>query len=188
MTGLQVKELADRYAVAAVDLAVDESSGFFGVAKLQADIDKLRPALGDAAVRKALGNPCISKAEKLRMVDDIAGVGKLCPLMKNTLEVMAQNGRLRILPQFLERLHLRILQADNSVVALVVSAQPLSKAQETGILRALENKTSSRYKIKLDLRIDKTLLAGVKINMAGKLYDSSLKSRLDALKQGLRNS
>ncbi|MDR3364317.1 MAG: ATP synthase F1 subunit delta [Clostridiales Family XIII bacterium] len=58
---------------------------------------------------------------------------------------------------------------------------------EKGRLSAFEEKTGASLgkNVKLENRIDKSLIGGVKIYVDGKLIDASVKSRLESMKQKL---
>ncbi|MGO2460014.1 MAG: F0F1 ATP synthase subunit delta, partial [Ewingella sp.] len=78
---------------------------------------------------------------------------------QNLIKVMAENGRLRVLPEVLQQfIELRAsLEAIAEVE--VTSATPLSEDQQAKIAAAMEKRLSR--KVKLNCKIDKSVLAGV---------------------------
>ena len=66
---------------------------------------------------------------------------------------------------------------------LVYTPYPLKAGEKERLEKALGNSLSSE--IRLDERLDPSLLGGVKIALDGKVYDSSLKKRLSSLREEL---
>lgn len=65
----------------------------------------------------------------------------------------------------------------------VYTARPLNDASKNEIISAIKNK----YKVDVELVeiIDEKLLAGIKINIDGKVIDTSLRNRIDSMKKEL---
>src|SRR5471030_243221 len=98
---------------------------------------------------------------------------------QNLIKVMAENGRLRVLPEVLQQfIELRAsLEAIAEVE--VTSATPLSEEQQAKIAAAMEKRLSR--KVKLNCKIDKSVLAGVIIRAGDMVIDGSVRSRLERL-------
>jgi F-type H+-transporting ATPase subunit delta len=104
---------------------------------------------------------------------------------QNLIKVMAENGRLSVLPnvlqQFIE------LRASLEAVAEVevTSASELSEEQQVKITSAMEKRLSR--KVKLNCKIDKSVLAGVIIRAGDMVIDGSIRSRLERLADVLQS-
>ncbi len=104
---------------------------------------------------------------------------------QNLIKVMAENGRLRVLPEVLQQfIELRAsLEAIAEVE--VTSATPLSEVQQAKIAAAMEKRLSR--KVKLNCKIDKSVLAGVIIRAGDMVIDGSVRSRLERLADVLQS-
>ncbi|KAA8727006.1 MAG: F0F1 ATP synthase subunit delta [Ewingella americana] len=104
---------------------------------------------------------------------------------QNLIKVMAENGRLRVLPEVLQQfIELRAsLEAIAEVE--VTSATPLSEDQQAKIAAAMEKRLSR--KVKLNCKIDKSVLAGVVIRAGDMVIDGSVRSRLERLADVLQS-
>ncbi len=104
---------------------------------------------------------------------------------QNLIKVMAENGRLTALPDVLEQfIQLRdAYEATAEVV--VISASALSDSQLTKISTAMEKRLSR--KVKLNCKIDKSVLAGVVIRAGDLVIDGSVRGRLDRLADVLQS-
>ena len=72
------------------------------------------------------------------------------------------------------------------VAAEVVTALPLSSAQEKGVAAALRQALGKDPEI--STRVDPSILGGIKVRVGSRLFDASLKSRLDSLKFALKRA
>jgi len=104
---------------------------------------------------------------------------------QNLIKVMAENGRLRVLPDVLEQFeHLRALSEATAEVE-VTSATELSDEQLAKITAAMEKRLSR--KVKLNCRIDKSVMAGVIIRSGDMVIDGSVRGRLERLADVLQS-
>ena len=104
---------------------------------------------------------------------------------QNLIRVMAENGRLNALPDVLEQfIHLRAVSEATAEVD-VISAAALSEQQLAKISAAMEKRLSR--KVKLNCKIDKSVMAGG-INRAGDMViDGSVRGRLERLADVLQS-
>ena len=70
--------------------------------------------------------------------------------------------------------------------AEVITAVPLDAAQIDGLKTAL--RASLGKDPEITTRVDPAILGGVKVRVGSRLYDASLKSRLDSLKFALKRA
>ncbi|PWC20043.1 F0F1 ATP synthase subunit delta [Brenneria roseae subsp. roseae] len=104
---------------------------------------------------------------------------------QNLIKVMAENGRLLVLPEVLEQfIQLRAAQ-ESTVDVEVISASALSEQQLSKIAAAMEQRLSR--KVKLNCKIDKSVIAGVVIRAGDMVIDGSIRGRLDRLADVLQS-
>ena len=103
---------------------------------------------------------------------------------QNLIKVMAENGRLRVLPDVLEQFeHLRALSEATAEVE-VTSAQPLNATQIEKIAAAMEKRLAR--KVKLNCNVDSSLIAGVVIRTEDFVIDGSSRGQLARLANELQ--
>ncbi|MCB9691360.1 MAG: ATP synthase F1 subunit delta [Alphaproteobacteria bacterium] len=97
--------------------------------------------------------------------------------------LLSRNGRIRVFD--LVREHYNRLADDRAgrVRARVTTAEPLSPQFEIEIKAALEASTGKTVYIEHD--IDPSLIGGMVARVGGKVYDSSIRTRLDQLRRTL---
>ena len=104
---------------------------------------------------------------------------------QNLIRVMAENGRLNALPDVLEQfIHLRAVSEATAEVD-VISAAALSEQQLAKISAAMEKRLSR--KVKLNCKIDKSVMAGGIIRAGDMVIDGSVRGRLERLADVLQS-
>ena len=68
----------------------------------------------------------------------------------------------------------------------VITALPLSAAQAKGVQAALRQALGKDPEI--STRVDPAILGGIKVKVGSRLFDASLKSKLDSLKFALKRA
>lgn len=104
---------------------------------------------------------------------------------QNLIKVMAENGRLALLPevyvQFMAFRHEYEKQIDVEVISAVV----LNKAQQNAIASKLEARLER--KVKLNCSVDETLIAGVVIRAGDLIIDNSVSGSVRRLGDALQS-
>ncbi|QHM73130.1 F0F1 ATP synthase subunit delta [Mixta intestinalis] len=104
---------------------------------------------------------------------------------QNLIKVMAENGRLSALPAVLEQ-YIQLRDAWEATAEVeVISASALSDEQLTKISVAMEKRLSR--KVKLNCKIDKSVMAGVIIRAGDMVIDGSIRGRLERLADVLQS-
>jgi len=176
-------EAGERYARAAFDLALDRKI----LDKVQADAAALKALLTESAeLRGVIASPFYKSEVKLNALLAVAAKAKLQDLTKKALGVMAANGRLNHLFPFITAFGKLYAVHKGIVSAEVVSAVELSDAQ-TGDLKAALTKALGGQ-ADIHTRVDPAILGGLKVRVGSRLFDASLKTKLDSLKFALKRA
>ena len=176
-------EVGERYAQALFDLALETGR----LDAVRADVKSLRAAwIESADLRRLASSPVMKSDDQGRGLMAVAAQAGFEAATRNFLGLLAQNGRARDLPGVLagfERLYAR---HTGLVAAEVVSAQALDEVQITHIRNALRE-TLGRAP-ELTVRVDPSILGGLKVKVGSKLFDASLKTKLDSMKYALKRA
>jgi F-type H+-transporting ATPase subunit delta len=179
----KVSNVGERYAQALFDLANDQKQ----IAAVEADLKSLKAALADSRdLRVLLGSPAFSAETKGKGLDAIAAKAKLNPTTRKFLGLLAANGRASALASVITSFEALTAAARGAVSAEVVTAIPLSAAQAKGVQSALRQALGKDPEI--STRVDPAILGGIKVKVGSRLFDASLKSRLDSLKFALKRA
>ena len=172
-----------RYARAAFDLAQDQDV----LDKVRGDMIRLKALLLESAeLRTFVVSQAYSSDIKLGGLLAVSKKLKLTKVTANLLGVMAANRRLdQLFPTitaFLKR-----YEAHKGIVsAEVTSAVALTAPQLDDLKRALAKALG--HQADIDTRVDPAILGGLKVRVGSRLFDASLKTKLDSLKFALKRA
>jgi F-type H+-transporting ATPase subunit delta len=176
-------EVGERYAQALFDLA-DETKALDAV---RADLRALRAAWGESAdLRRLATSPVIAAEDQGKGLTAIADKAKFNATTKKFLGLLAANGRARDLTAVIAAFEALYAKKTGVVAAEVVSAQALSAAQLKSIQSAL--RTALGKDPETTVRVDPSILGGLKVKVGSKLFDASLKTKLDQMKFALKRA
>ena len=132
----------------------------------------------DAAMSEVLDNPQLGREQKGELLLKVIG-DKLNAQQINLIKLMAENDRLKALPEVNDQFDVYRAEAEGKIDAEVVSAFPLSDEQEQAITATL--KTKLGREITLTTTTDESLIGGVVIKAGDTIIDGSMKSQLESL-------
>ena len=175
------QSIAGRYAQAVFEIA--KESG--GVDALATQTDDLNTALHDSAdLRELISSPKYSREDQSRAIEALAGTMGLDAVLTNTLRLMAKNRRLFVLPQLTARLAQLIATERGEITADVTSAIALTDAQMDRLKQTLAEKSGKT--VKLNTRVDETLIGGMIVKLGSQMIDSSVRSKLASLQNVMK--
>jgi F-type H+-transporting ATPase subunit delta len=103
----------------------------------------------------------------------------------NFIKIMAENGRLSVLPRVAELYADLELEHKKSINVNVVSAYALSKKQKIELSISLEKRLAR--KVNLNCSVDNSLIAGMVITAGDLVIDSSATGQLNRLSNALQS-
>jgi F-type H+-transporting ATPase subunit delta len=174
--------IARRYARGLADLAVERDE----VEAVRQDADNLAdlldPERGDFSVPELLAflrSPTVPEAQKVHVTDQICEALKIGKTVSDFLNVLIAKNRVGLIANIVreyDRLAAAIQETRN---AIVETAYPLSGKQEKALREALEKATGAS--VRLDVRENRALLAGLRVRLEDMLLDESIDNHLRRL-------
>ena len=175
--------IADRYASALYDLAVDIKS----VDSVLADLTLLQTMLNDQKdLNLVIKSPLIASTDKLNILEKLLLNIKANKLTLTFLKVLEQNKRFSnlysIISQFIN------INAYNrgDVLADITSAEELNDEQRKNITEQLKNTLGE--KIFLNFIVDKKIIGGLVVKVGSKMIDTSLANKINKLKIAMKGA
>lgn len=178
--------IARPYAKALFDLANAER-------KLGAWSEALNAAavvLADPNAKRVLASPSLDDAKRADFVRAVSVGMKGAELFesaegKGLLALLAENGRLTVLPEIAAQFDALKAQAENKVNVTLTSAVAVDQNVADQVKRALEQKLGRA--VELTLEVDPSLIGGAVIRAEDRVIDGSVRTRLRQLAQALVN-
>jgi F-type H+-transporting ATPase subunit delta len=175
--------VAGRYALALFDLAGERRA----LGAVEADLKWLEAALAESRdLRTLVGSPGFSAEDKGRGLAAVAERAGLDGVTRKFLGLLAANGRASVLPAAIAAFKALAAKARGAVSAEVTTALPLSPAQARGVSAALRQALGKDPEI--TTRVDPAILGGIRVQVGSRLFDASLRSKLDTLKFALKRA
>ena len=138
----------------------------------------------DQRIRALVGNPKVQPRRLGELLLDICG-DKLNDEGRNFITLLAENGRVEILPEVSELFEQLKAQHEGVLGAEIVSAFALSDEQLKELVANLE--TKFKRKIEAKVSIDPELIGGVKVEIGDEVLDASVRGKLEAMAVALKS-
>jgi F-type H+-transporting ATPase subunit delta len=179
---MSVEVVARRYASALADVVLKGSE----TETVKGELLQWAAMIGaNADLHDAFSNPTIPRAQKEKVLESLIEKARPSRTTGNFLRVLLRNGRLTELSTVNERFAVELEQRSGVVSAEVTSARELPASERSELQSRLEKLTGKR--ISLNFNIDQDIIGGVVTRIGSTVYDGSVKTRLENLKEQLIN-
>jgi F-type H+-transporting ATPase subunit delta len=176
-------DVGARYAKALFELAL-ETGALDAVA---ADLKSLKAAQAESAdLRRLLESPAFTAEDKGKALAAIGAAAELTQTTRNFIGVLASNRRAGALPAVISAFGRRYAAHRGVVAAEVTTAVALTEAQAKAVGAALAQALGQEPEI--TTRVDPSILGGLKVRVGSRLFDASLRAKLDSLKFALKRA
>jgi F-type H+-transporting ATPase subunit delta len=177
---MSVRTSATRYAKALLDVAIQESDPSI----IEQDLRSVAGAMAESAdLRRALTSPGIPQQIRVNVAAALtSAIGVQAPVAK-LMKMLADRGRLDLVPMMAEVYSERLLAHRNIVRATVTSAVPLTAAKKDQLEASLGTMTGKN--VQVDAVVDPSIIGGVVTRIGSTVYDGSLRTQLTKMRQQL---
>ena len=179
---MSVETVARRYATALADVVLKNGEVEIIKSELKTWEDLIK-SNGD--LQTAFANPAISQANKEKVLEGLLTKTKPSQTTANFLRILLRNSRLNDLGEINDKFASVLDERSSIVAAQITSARPLSEAEKSEFQASLSKMTGK--KINLNFNIDENIIGGVVTRVGSTVYDGSVKTQLENLKQQLVN-
>jgi len=176
-------DVGARYARALFDLAKDAGR----LAAVESDLKSFKAMRqGSADLRRLLGSPAYGAEVKAKALTAIAEAATFDAISRKFLGFMAHNRRAAAIGSAITAFEALSAAERGVASAEVTTAVKLTSAQESGLKAALRLALGKDPEI--ETHVDPSILGGLKVRVGSRLYDASLRSKLDSLRFALKRA
>jgi len=177
--------IARPYAEAAFELAKDAGqltgwSEILHVAGL---------AVADEALARMIDAPGADDSVVVGIIADVCKQAVTSSVdqnrVLNLLRLLAENGRLPVLPEIAARFDKLKTDVENSIDVVLTAAAPVDEAQQAKIIEALKKRFNRD--VNLHFKLDKNLIGGARLQADDLVIDGSIRTGLEKLSSALTN-
>ena len=171
--------LSIRYASALIELAVEEKAG----EEVGRELARFAEVCEGSDLKKVLADPSCDLDNKLLVVDEVAGKLKLGGTMKNFVRLLVEKKRIDLVASISESYKLLCDDAAGRVQTVVTLPFEPVKSDEEEIRKGLEKATGK--KVIMDIKVDPDLIGGVVARVGSVIYDGSIRTQLNNIKNNM---
>ena len=173
------------------DVAREYGRGLYLLAKEEGTVQTmLAEVRGVAAILGAepdyislLGNLSLKREARVALID-AAFSGRATPHLVSFLKLLTERGYAAHIMAALAAFEALYREEEGIALAEVTSAAPLTEAERAALKERLDRITGKQCE--LSVRIDPTLIGGVRVMVEGQLYDGTVSGKLARFKRRLK--
>jgi F-type H+-transporting ATPase subunit delta len=175
-----LKSASLQYANALADIAFAQGAADAALRQL----NDFREAYAESGeLRNFLASPAVDREAKHGVIEKLVARLGASKIIRNFLFVIADHGRMQILPEIVDSFQEVIRERQGIAEAEIFSAIELSAAQKAEFAFTLERMTGQRVEPKYSL--DPSLLGGAVVRIGDAIYDGSVRNRLNEMRSKL---
>ena len=177
--------IARPYAEAAFELARDAG-------QLTGWSDTLHAAgyaVADESLARIIDTPGMDDSVVVGIIADVCKQAVTAEVdegrMHNLLRLLAENGRLPVLPEIALQFDKLKTEVENSIDVVLTAALPVDDAQQAKIIEALKKRFGRD--VNLHFKLDENLIGGARLQAGDLVIDGSIRTGLEKLSSSLMN-
>ena len=176
-------EAPDRYAAALLELADSAKS----LTRVEKDLKAVAQAFDvSPELKRMTASPVHATEDKVAAMTAIAKKVGASTLVQQFVGTVAANRRAADLPDIIKSFQAKLALRRGSQIAKVTSAKALTAAEKTQIKSKLKAVTGQT--VTMETEVDPDLLGGFVVKLGSRVFDASLKTKLDDLRLALKSA
>ena len=176
----ELTTLARPYAEALFRMAQGEND----LAGWSARVQTLANIAADPQAARLIADPSVDLSRVAALIIDVAGAS-LGKRGANLVKLLAENGRLLVLPEISAQFETLKAVAEGVIEATITSAQALTQAQIDELVEGLKRKFNRA--VNVQVAVDASLIGGAVIAVGDQVIDGSVKGRLQRMAFALQD-
>lgn len=179
---MSIETVARRYSSALADVVVTSGQTDAVKSELAAWSEMFRQ---NADLQAVFSNPAIAAANKEKVLDGLIAKAKPQPATANFLKILLRNGRLTEIGEINERFDTVLQERSGVLKAEIISAREIGEGERAEFQKELAKLTGKN--VQINFTVDQTIIGGVVTRIGSTVYDGSVKTKLENLREQLVN-
>ena len=180
---MSVTRIATRYAKSLVDLAIEQNK----LEKVKEDVQAFEKATAVRDFQMLMKSPIVKGGKKWSVIQKIFD-GKFDPLTMAFMKILVDKGREGYLPEIAAEFNSLFKRKNEISSVKIITAKKLSDSVLASIKSKLEKSDNTYKNIEIEVEVQPELIGGFVIEFDDRLYDSSVKHKLDLLKKEFKDN
>lgn len=177
---MSVETVARRYGAALADVVMKSGE----TETVRTELKTWEAMLSsNAELSSVFANPAIAHLDKESILNRLIARAQPGRTASNFLKVLLRNGRIGDLSEIIRRFEAELETRGGNVVAKVTSARDLTESEKAELAANLAKLTGKH--VKPQYFVDKEIIGGVVTQIGSTVYDGSVKTQLENLREEL---
>jgi len=173
--------LARRYARALLDIGKEEGN----LRKVLSETEEFAGNLDRSPdLRDAMESAHVGRQVKQATLDSVISKAGFLPTTKSFLSLLVDKGRMNVLPAILSELRRMVEEHEGIERVEVTVPMPMSAPQKDHLRSVLERRTGK--KVELEESLDPAVLGGMVVRVGSTVYDGSVRTQIQQIRQNLQ--
>ena len=178
-----LSRMAGRYATALFELAREQNA----IDPVKVDLDRFEALVSEVAeLARLLRSPVFSAEEQTRAVSAVLDRAGIDGLAANVLKLLGTNRRLFAALDMVRAYRALVSKHKGEVTAEVTLAERPSEAHLAAIKEALAAVT--KKDVQMQVKVEPSIIGGLVVKLGSRMVDSSLRTKLNALKVAMKEA
>jgi F-type H+-transporting ATPase subunit delta len=178
---LFIPGLAGRYAMALFELARDNNA----IDAVKGDLELFELLIDSSPdLNRLVRSPVFTGEEQLRALSAVLSQAGIDGLAVNFLKLVASNRRLFAVRAMIRDFRTLVARHKGEVTAEVTLAEKLSDDHQKSLKAALNAVTGKD--VQVAVTVDPAIIGGVVVKLGSRMLDSSLRTKLNSIKQAMK--
>jgi F-type H+-transporting ATPase subunit delta len=147
-------------------------------------LQEMAAVAANPELRAVLDDPRVTQAQRVELFASCLNAAPDAA-ERNFVAVLAENGRLGLLPEIAARFEQLRAEREGVADADIESAFELPERELATLVGTLERRFKRR--IRPHVRVDASLIGGVRVAVGDEVVDASVRGKLDAMRIALQN-
>jgi F-type H+-transporting ATPase subunit delta len=176
--------MAGRYAHALFELALEEKA----TDAVKSDLDQFDKLIDESPdLLRLVRSPVFGAEEQLKALTAILDKAGIKGLAANFLRVITTNRRLFAVRDMIRAYRALVARHKGEVTAQVTVAEQLNDKNVDALKGALKSITGGKD-VDLDVKVDPAIIGGLVVKVGSRMVDSSLRTKLNAIKLAMKEA
>lgn len=174
--------VANRYADALFQLADENNNAETLITELAVVKDAFQ---ANKKLIQILNHPKISESDKMNMIDEVFGECRKDII--HTIKLLVTRHRIENIIEIINQVTEIYNEANGIAVANVYSVRELTETERENIANSLKQQLKKK-EVKLNNKIDPSVLGGLKIRVGNTIYDGTISGKLNQMRHNIGTS
>jgi len=178
-----ISGMAGRYATALFELAREQNA----IDRVKVDLDRFDALVEEVAdLARLLRSPVFSADEQTRALSGVLDRAGIDGLAANVLKLLGTNRRLFAALDMVRAYRVLVAKHKGEVSAEVTLAEQPSETHLAAIKDALA--ATTKKNVQVQVKVDPSLIGGLVVKLGSRMVDSSLRTKLNAIKVAMQEA